>query len=254
MAYNRRSSSSRSIDLMAVMPFISVICLSTAYAGQGESHLAAKEAPELSRSASEPMTDFEKMELHYRRYSTAANNMTELVKQLNQKIQDVSLAAKTVEAKNNSHNRRLLEEKLRHLENARTSVSHQYAQLQSQMQNEYRSYAAISNDVRAQYARGSDSRTPQAQESVTDTKIKPAHTKDPKVKNAKAKDSRAEDLKAGEPKTKESQVEDPNANDPQILNLDTSELRARRDAAKNLNSGQPSVSSPVSEPTLSPVR
>jgi len=238
---------------MVLMPFISGICLSTAYAGQAEPHAAAKEVPELSRSASEPMTDFEKMELHYRRYSTAANNMTELVKQLNQKIQDVSLAAKTVEAKNNSHNRRLLEEKLRHLENARTSVSHQYAQLQSQMQNEYRSYTAISNDLRAQYARGSDSRTTQAPESVTDTKTKPAKTKDPKVKNAKVKDSKVEDLKASEPKTKEPQVEDFHANDPQVLDLDTAELRARRDAANNLNPGQVSAS-PASEPVLSPVR
>ncbi|SCX79851.1 hypothetical protein SAMN05216308_101295 [Nitrosospira sp. Nsp13] len=253
MAYNRRSSLARCIDLLVLTPFISGICLSTAYAGQAEPHLAAKEASELSRSASEPMTDLEKMELHYRRYSTAANNMAELVKQLNQKIQDVSLAAKTVEAKNSSHNRRLLEEKLRHLENARTSVSHQYAQLQSQLQNEYRSYTAISNDLRAQYARGSDSRTTQAPESVTDTKTKPAKTKDSKVKNAKAKDSKAEDLKASEPKTKEPQVEDLRANDPQILDLDTAELRARRDAAKNLNPGQVPTP-PASEPVLSPIR
>ena len=246
MAYTRRSSLLRHIGLMALAPFMSGLCLSTAYAEQAEPHAAAKE--ELSRAASEPMTDFEKMELHYRRYSTAANNMAELVKQLNQKIQDVSLAAKTVEAKNNSHNRRLLEEKMRHLENARTSTSHQYAQLQSQMQNEYRSYTAISNDLKAQYARGSDSRTTQTQESVTDTKTKPAKTKDPKTKNAKAKDSQAKDLKASEPKIKEPQVEDLHAKDPKIMDLDTTELRARRDAAKNLNSGQTPASPPASEP------
>ena len=63
-----------------------------------------------------PLTNFEKMELHHRRYTTAANSMAQLVKQLNQKIQEVSLAAKTAEAKDNSHNRRQLETKLRQLE------------------------------------------------------------------------------------------------------------------------------------------
>ena len=62
-----------------------------------------------SHPIGERLTDFETMEVHHRRYSAAANNMAQLFKQLNQKIQEVSLAAKTFEAKNNSHNRRLLE-------------------------------------------------------------------------------------------------------------------------------------------------
>lgn len=230
MAYNRRSSLARYIGLMVLTSFTSGIGLSTAYAEQAEPHAAAKEAPEISRSASEPMTDFEKMELHYRRYSTAANNMAELVKQLNQKIQDVSLAAKTVEAKNNSHNRRLLEEKLRHLENARTSVSHQYAQLQSQMQNEYRSYTALSSDLKTKHPPVSDSKT--APETATDTKTPPAK-KDSKAKDAKTRS--AKDLKPSEPKITEPQTADLRTNDPQILDLDTAELRARRDASKKLN-------------------
>ncbi|KIO48104.1 hypothetical protein [Nitrosospira sp. NpAV] len=223
MAYNRSSSLARYIGLVALM---SGICLPTAYAEPEPQ--AAKEASE-SRSVSEPLTDFEKMELHYRRYSTAANNMAELVKQLNQKIQDVSLAAKTVEAKNNSHNRRLLEEKLRQLENTRTSVSHQYAQLHSQMQNEYRSYTALSSDLKAQYNPGSDSKTPT--ETATDIKTKPVK-KDSTAKDAKAKNAKAKDL-SSEQKIKEPQAANLPANDPQILDLDTAELRARRDGRKN---------------------
>ncbi|MEO7560620.1 MAG: hypothetical protein ABIT23_10235 [Nitrosospira sp.] len=252
MAYNIRSSLAPYIGLMALALFISGICLSSAYAGRAEPDPAARDASELSsRPVSKPMTDFERMELHYRRYSTAANNMAELVKQLNQKIQDVSLAAKTAEAKSSSHNKRLLEEKLRHLESARTSVSHQYAQLQSQMQNEYRSYTAISGNLAAKYAPVSDSKTRQ-QETATDTKTQSTKTKDPKAKNAGIRDSKANDLKASEPNIKEPQTEGLRANDPQILDLDTAELRARRDAAKNLNSGQ--TPTPASEPTLNPVR
>ncbi len=251
MAYNIRSSLAPYIGLMVLALFISGIYLSSAYAGRAEPHPAAGDASELSsRPVSKPMTDFEKMELHYRRYSTAANNMAELVKQLNQKIQDVSLAAKTAEAKSSSHNKRLLEEKLRHLESARTSVSHQYAQLQSQMQNEYRNYTAISGNLAAKYAPVSDSKA--TQETVTDSNTKSGKTKDPKAKDAGIKDSKTNDLKASEPKIKEPQTEGLRANDPQILDLDTAELRARRDAAKNLNSDQ--TPTPASEPTLNPVR
>lgn len=251
MAYNIRRSLAPFIGLMALALFISGICLPSADAGRTEPHPAAEDASELSsRPVSKPMTDFEKMELHYRRYSTAANNMAELVKQLNQKIQDVSLAAKTAEAKNNSHNRRLLEEKLRHLESARTSVSHQHAQLQSQMQNEYRSYTAISGNLAAKYAPVSDSKA--TQETVTDSNPKSEKTKDPKAKDARIKDSKANDLKAGEPKIKEPQTDGLRANDPQVLDLGTEELRARRDAAKNSNSGQ--TPTPASESTLRSVR
>ena len=104
-----------------------------------------------SQPIGERLTDYETMELHLRRYGAAANSMAQLFKQLNQKIQEVSLAAKTVEAKNNSHNRRILEERLRQLENMRASFSSQHNQLQSQMQNEYRSYAALSSSLKAKY-------------------------------------------------------------------------------------------------------
>ena len=106
---------------------------------------------QVSRPIGERLTDYETMELHLRRYGAAANSMAQLFKQLNQKIQEVSLAAKTFEAKSNSHNRRILEEKLRQLENMRASFSSQHNQLQSQMQNEYRSYAALSSSLKAKY-------------------------------------------------------------------------------------------------------
>ena len=106
---------------------------------------------QVSRPIGERLTDYETMELHLRRYGAAANSMAQLFKQLNQKIQEVSLAAKTFEAKSNSHNRRILEEKLRQLENMRASFSSQHNQLQSQMQNEYRSYAALSSSLKGKY-------------------------------------------------------------------------------------------------------
>ncbi|ARO88095.3 hypothetical protein EBAPG3_010100 [Nitrosospira lacus] len=249
MTYNLRSLRVRHIGLrvLVLALFISSIGVSTAYAGQTESRAAAKGASGSSRSAEESMTDFEKMELYYRRYSAAANNMAELVKQLNLKIQDVSLAAKTVEAKSSSHNKRLLEEKLRHLESARISTGHQYAQLQSQMQNEYRSYTAISSNLKTRYDPAGDSGT--VPKTVTETKVQT-----PKAKDARAWDSKSGDMKASEIKIQEPPIEDFHVSDPKVMNLDTKELRARRDAGKNLNSGQTTAPPPASEPVLSPVR
>src|SRR5579871_3473786 len=110
MAYNLENSLVSYAALMALMfgfvPF-------SAFAEQAP----ANDASEQASQPMEPLTNFEKMELHHRRYSTAANNMAHLFKQLNQKIQEVSLAAKTAEAKDNSQNRRHLEIKLRQLEN-----------------------------------------------------------------------------------------------------------------------------------------
>lgn len=127
-------------------------CLPNVFAEQREQEPGKIDENErVSQPAGEPLTDFETMELHLRRYSAAANNMAQLFKQLNQSIQQVSLAAKTAEVKSSSHNRRLLEEKLRQLENTRASLDVQHAQLQSQMQNEYRSYAALSSRLRVKY-------------------------------------------------------------------------------------------------------
>ncbi|MDQ3185230.1 MAG: hypothetical protein M3Q16_01975 [Pseudomonadota bacterium] len=183
MAYTLRRFPARYFGLMAMAPLIWSVCFSSALAEEQTS--LASDAPALPSRSGEPLTDFETMELHYRRYTTAANTMAQLFKQLNQKIQEVALAAKTADAKNNSHNRRLLEDKLRQLESARTSTSHQYAQLQSQMQNEYRSYTAISNDLKARYDTPKDSNT--SQETAKELNPKSPKVKDPITRDPKAK-------------------------------------------------------------------
>src|SRR5690349_18562864 len=143
----------------------------------------AEQAPgndesEQSSPTMKPLTNFEKMELHHRRYTAAANNMAQLVKQLNQKIQEVSLAAKTAEAKDNSQNRRQLETKLRQLENASATSSIQYSQLQAQMQNEYRNYMSLSNDLKDRYDTAKDSKNPEnAARDATDSKEKAKRNK-----------------------------------------------------------------------------
>ena len=247
MANNIRSSLARYAGVIALVPLISGACLSSAFAEEAEQGAAARDVSELSsRPIGEPLTDFETMELHYRRYSNAANNMAQLVKQLNQKIQDVSLAAKTVATKNSSHNKRLLEDKLRQLESARTSSSNQYALLQTQMQNEYRNYTAISNNLKARYDTANGSKT--TQETAKDMKAKSSA----KGKDSKVKDSKAKDLKTKDPRINESQVRNSRTKGPQIKDLGTEELRARRDAAKDSNSSRASSTAP--SPTLNIVR
>lgn len=217
----------------ALIALVFGLSLSAVFAEQMEEGPAGDVSEPASRPIGEPLTDFEKMEVHHRRYSTAANNMAQLFKQMNQKIQEVSLAAKTVEAKDSSHNRRLLETKLRQLESARVSYSTQYSQLYAQMQNEYRNYAALSNNLKVKHDAIKDSRKREdARKETKGEKAKQAKTKDSSVKDSKAKESKSRNAKAGEPKTQELKVNDSTTKDPRIMDMDTEELRARRDGTR----------------------
>ena len=218
--------------------------------------------PDQPKAGGQSMSEFEKMDLYHRRYTTAANNMAQLFKQLNQKIEEVSLAAKTVEAKDSSHNRRLLEAKLNQLENARQSYSVQYSQLQSQMQNEYRNYAALSSDLRAKYDTDETAIDSRKQED-TGSDSTSAKAKSPKNKNSptgntkNANDTQAWNAKTSQPQTGELPPIDKPAKDPRVLDMDTRELRERRDGAtkpatSNLEPAQGVESAP--EPALSIIR
>lgn len=217
----------------ALIALVFGLFLSAAFAEQMKEDSARDVSESASPPIGEPLTDFEKMEVHHRRYSTAANNMAQLFKQLNQKIQEVSLAAKTAEAKDNSHNRRLLETKLSQLENARTSYSTQYTQLYAQMQNEYRNYAALSNKLKVKHDAVKDSRKQENTAKETKgEKAKPAKIKDSGTKDTRAKDSKVRNAKSGEPKAEELKANDSTTRDPRIMDMDTEELRARRDGTR----------------------
>ena len=262
MAHHSRIPSARQISAIA-LAILAALCFQGASAAPAEQpgkaeHGRADNIP--VRSADEPLTELEKMELHYRRYSAAANGMAQLFKQLNQKIEDVSLAAKAAEAKNSSHNRRVLEDKLRQLESARTSYSLQHAQLQGQMQNENRSYAAIVNNLKTRYSNTNDSQAAQ-----TDAKAKPPKGKDAKSRGSRTSESRAGQSKGQDSKTTGSQTAvskvkerkrdtqgaemqggEREAKDPRVMDLDTRELRERRDRTSDSGSAP--------GPTLNPVR
>ena len=261
MAHHSRIPSARQISAIA-LAILAALCFQGASAAPAEQpgkaeHGRADNIP--VRSADEPLTELEKMELHYRRYSAAANGMAQLFKQLNQKIEDVSLAAKAAEAKNSSHNRRVLEDKLRQLESARTSYSLQHAQLQGQMQNENRSYAAIVNNLKTRYSNADDSQAGQ-----TDTKAKPPKGKDAKSRGSRSESragqSKGQDSKATGSQTAVSKVKERKrdtqgaetqggereAKDPRVMDLDTRELRERRDRTSDSGSAP--------GPTLNPVR
>lgn len=218
----------------------------------------AEQAPgndesEQSSAPMKPLTNFEKMELHHRRYTAAANSMAQLVKQLSQKIQEVSLAAKTAEAKDNSQNRRQLETKLRQLENAGATSSIQYSQLQAQMQNEYRNYMALSNDLKDRYDVAKDLKNQEnPARDAAGSKERPKKPREPKAKEAK--ETKAKEIKEtkdigeskarGEAKNagvKETRIEDAQtkllsssaSKDPRVMNLNPNEVRARRDGIKS---------------------
>ncbi|MGH8761741.1 MAG: hypothetical protein ACREUR_00725, partial [Nitrosospira sp.] len=92
MAYTIKCSLVRRIGLMALASSLSGACLSGALAEEPTLPAGGTPVVQPSLPPGEPLTDFETMELHYRRYTTAANSMAQLFKQLNQKIQEVSQA------------------------------------------------------------------------------------------------------------------------------------------------------------------
>lgn len=233
--------------LFALMLGTLIPGVSSAAAQPAERNRQDRPTPNTTESASrprgQPLTEFEKMQLHHRRYSAAANNMAHLFKLLNQKIQEVSLAAKTVEAKDNSHNRRQLEIRLQQLENARVAYSVQYLQLQSQMQNEYRNYAAISNDLKAKYDGPARSRGETGRDTGSAMKAKPDVSKSAKAKSMEDKDT-GSDTKAKESPIEEQFATDSPARDPRILDLDTKEVRARREGRSEAGSSGSSLPAP----------
>ena len=217
--------------------------VSSAAAQQAEQNRQDKPATNTAESASrprgQPLTKFEKMQLHHRRYSAAANNMAHLFKLLNQKIQEVSLAAKTVEAKDNSHNRRQLEIRLQQLESARVAYNVQYLQLQSQMQNEYRNYAAISNDLKAKYDRPARSRGESARDAGS-AKARSTVSKSAKARSMEDKDTE-DHAKAKESSIEEQPVAESAVRDPRVLDLDTKEVRARREGRSKIEPSESSL-------------
>jgi hypothetical protein len=138
-----------------------------------------------------------------------------------------------VEAKNNSHNRRLLDDKLRQLENMRASFSGQHAQLQSQMQNEYRSYAALSSDFKVKYDRLQELQT--------------------KVDSAKAVKEAREAKEAQPTKGRQTKPKDSSAKEGKEAKLN--ERRTRQDLqGENTGSSAKPAPGSVAGPTLHTIR
>jgi hypothetical protein len=208
--------------------------------------------PAPSPSVSEPLTELERMELHYRRYSAAATSVAQLFKQLSQKIEDVTVAAKAVEVKSSAHNKRVLEDKLRQLESARATYNLQYAQLHGQMQNENRSYAAIAHDLKNGYSNANASKAEQDAKAKKgkDGKLKDSRTRETRQGEVKGQDSKTAGFRTAASKNKERdkqaldlQAGEREVKDPRVIDLNTKELRQRRDEATK----------PVSAPTLNAV-
>jgi hypothetical protein len=237
-----------------VMALTFVVALPTVFA---EEDMARKASARQSLPMSElPLTNFEKMELHHRRYVSAANNVAQLFKQLNQKAEEVILAERTLQSKDNSQNRRQLELKLRQLDSASSTYAVQYSQLQAQMQNEYRNYMALSNDLKERYAMAKQVRSETSE--APDAKAKAGKNKDQKKGSKEQKDLKGKEasvtgetrnIRAKEGRTEAyARATAPPAKDPGVIDLDPAEVRARRDGLKE--PGQGANSGTTSSPTL----
>jgi hypothetical protein len=115
------------------------------------------------------------------------------------------------------------------------------------MQNEYRSYMAMSANLKARHD-NDVSRTPQdTAEAGKNAKMQPA-----KVKASKVKDQKGTKVKTREPEPQYLQANDNAAKDPRVMDMDTTELRERRDASNRSNTSL--TPSPTSGPALNSVQ
>jgi hypothetical protein len=146
MTYGKRISPSHLILFITLL-------LGTRISGAGPEEISVNSGlptPEYS-SIGEPLTDIETMELHQRRFIDAANNVAKLFSRFDQKVHEVTLAAKA--ATSYPYNERIqhqLLNKTRQIERAQKSFNSKYLQLQSQMEYEFRSFIAASNDFMEQ--------------------------------------------------------------------------------------------------------
>lgn len=105
----------------------------------------------LYRSMGEPLTDIERMELHQSRFIDAANSVAKLFNQFDQKVHEITQAAKAVsESPYNDWVLQQLLYKTRQMESAQNSFDNRYLQLQSKMQYEFSNFISASNDFMAQ--------------------------------------------------------------------------------------------------------
>ena len=105
----------------------------------------------LYRSLGQPLTETETIELHQRRYIEAADNIAKLFSQLDQKVQEVTQAAKALSA--SPYDERILFQllyKARRMENAQKSFHNKYSQLKAKMQYELRSFIDANNVFKTQ--------------------------------------------------------------------------------------------------------
>ena len=99
----------------------------------------------------QPLTDIQRIELHQRRFIDAANSVAKLFSQFDQKVHEISRAAKAVsESPYNEWVQQQLLYKARQMENAQNSFDSRYLQLQSKMQYEFSNFIYASNDFMTQ--------------------------------------------------------------------------------------------------------
>lgn len=98
------------------------------------------------RSMGQLITDIEKMELHQRRFIDAANSLAKLFSQFDQRIYEITQAAKDVYTY--PYNERAQDQllyKARQMEGSQKSFDSRYSQLQAKMQYEFSNFIAASN-------------------------------------------------------------------------------------------------------------
>jgi len=146
MTHGKRISPSHLILFIALV-------LGARISGAGPEEISSNSGlptPQYS-SVGEPVTNIEAMELHQRRFIDAANNVAKLFSWFDQKVHEVTLAAKA--ASSFPYNERIqyqLLNKARQIEREQKSLNSKYLQLQSQMEYEFRSFIAASNNFMEQ--------------------------------------------------------------------------------------------------------
>lgn len=103
------------------------------------------------RFVAEMGADLASLENHFRKYQQAAEKLSELYAKLSAKAAEVGKAGSAIGAATGGDSQSALLAATKQMQETQMSFNLQYLQLQSQMQNENRSYTAVSNIMKTKH-------------------------------------------------------------------------------------------------------
>lgn len=142
----------RRIHLLSLV--VALACVASGWAA-AEAPVPSKppgaETQAVARYVAEIGADLTSLESHFQKYRQAAEKLSELYAKLSAKAAEVGKAGSAIGAAAGGGSQSALLAATKQMQETQMSFNLQYLQLQSQMQNENRSYTAVSNIMKTKH-------------------------------------------------------------------------------------------------------